>query len=357
MNKDMRHYVEQEKDMISKVISNFNKNSESLNDLKESFKSIVIYATGSSMNAALSAKVFLSKILDMNVELKEPSFAQYYDLYLDDNILYIAISQGGQSSSIIRLVEHLQKENKKVYVLTNEVKSKLGSISENVLNLGMGKEEMPFVTVGQSSTIVYLWLIGLSLSKKLGIIDDKTTEYYHLEILKVVKLIPQCIKEVDDWYVDHKDVILEADRFNFISYGATLGVVKEFETKFTETVRVPSSGYEMEEFMHGPYIGINEDDVTFFIEPKGQLQERQSTLYTFLNNHIKETYRITLYEGISSADLVLLCNYKEKILEDFSSLLFNVPVHLMSWSISQNKKIDLTQSSYPDFDILLKSKI
>jgi glucoselysine-6-phosphate deglycase len=31
-----------------------------------------------------------------------------------------------------------------------------------------------------------------------------------------------------------------------------VGVAKEFETKFTETVRVPSSGFELEAYMHGP---------------------------------------------------------------------------------------------------------
>jgi glucoselysine-6-phosphate deglycase len=42
-------------------------------------------------------------------------------------------------------------------------------------------------------------------------------------------------------------------------------VAKEFETKFTE-VRVPSSGFELEAYMHGPYLEANARHVMLFIE-------------------------------------------------------------------------------------------
>lgn len=55
---------------------------------------IVIYATGSSSNAAYGALPFMSKVLGLPVQIQEPSISENYLMNVSENSLSIAISQG-----------------------------------------------------------------------------------------------------------------------------------------------------------------------------------------------------------------------------------------------------------------------
>lgn len=348
---DMKYYVDREPEILMDVFNNFDNNSKKLSECDLSFESIIIYATGSSANAAYAAKAFMSKILKINIEIKEPSMALNYDLYTNPKTLYIAISQGGHSSSTLNLINKLQKNNI-IYAITSDLDSPIGKESKLVLNLGM-KEDMPFVTAGQSSTTVFLWKIALNLSLRKKIITESEFEYYNSEIQKMISEIPNFINKVNLWFNKEKERLYNGNRFLCIGYGSCYGTAREFETKFTETVRVPSAGFELEEFMHGPYIGINKNDIVFMLDNNGKLTERTRKLASFLNDHINLVYLFTGKEldGFEGIDFEIDIN------EDLSCILYNTIPHLVSWYISQYKKIDLTKSSYPDFDVKMKSKI
>jgi glucoselysine-6-phosphate deglycase len=77
---------------------------------------------------------------------------------------------------------------------------------------------------------------------------------------------PGCYRPHLALYRRHSETLRGGERFVATGYGALVGVAKEFETKFTETVRVPSSGFELEAYMHGPYLEANARHVMLFIE-------------------------------------------------------------------------------------------
>ena len=69
-------------------------------------------------------------------------------------------------------------------------------------------------------------------------------------------------------------------------------MAKEFETKFTETVRVPSSGFELEAYMHGPYLEANARHVMLFIEDTPDARTR--ALRDYLAPSIGRAFTLTL---------------------------------------------------------------
>lgn len=349
---DMAYYVKKEPILLKQVMDTFDENTAALKNLAYDFDHIVIFATGSSSNAAYAAKVLLSKLTNTNVEIKEPSMALNYDLYLSKRTLYFAISQGGHSTSTIDVVKAIQKRNAPVYVITSDQQSPLAEESEQVLILNI-QEDMPFVTAGESATIVFLWMIGLYLGKNMKCIKASDAENYIEQLYALIEQLPICTALVNEWFSKTKHELCEAQRFLCIGYGAGYGSAREFETKFTETVRVPSAGFELEEFMHGPYIGINEKDYVFLFDPFGRLTKRMYRLYNFLHNHIEHVYYFTLGEKYDDETICIPAQTEESM----SCLLFNVVAHLTSWYISQIKGVDLSKSSYPDFDEMMKSKI
>ena len=351
LHQDMRYYVEREPKLLREVMDGFSENAKALNSVDIAFDTIVIYATGSSANAAYAAKPFLSKLLQVTVEIKEPSLALNYEKGYNEHSLYFAISQGGHSASTLALIEDLQKEHL-VFAITSDPESPVAKQAKHVLMLGM-YEEMPFVTAGVASTTLFLWMSALTLAQRREQIDSSQKAQYIKEIEEMIDELPKIIQVCDEWFAQAKDVLYGANRFLCISYGACYGSAREFETKYTETVRVPSAGFELEEFMHGPYIGIQSSDVVFVFDPNGALSERTIKLTKFLKNHIDHVY----YFSNQPITQIKGCSFHAFVNEYFSCILYNILIHISSWNISRYKEIDLSKSSYPDFDEMMKSKI
>lgn len=355
--KSIADYVELEPEYYQNVLNNYEALFVKTIDLNKinQLNSIVLFATGSSSNAAYSARPLMSKILRVPVYVEDPSMAANYLHYNDTNSLYIAISQGGQSYSTIHLVEQFIKNNQTIYSLTSNPNSPLNKISNNVLSMGMPIEEMPYVSAGYSVTILDLILISMVIGQKIGSLKNEQFEEYFNQIQKIVKLLPQVIKQSQTWVSNNLNQFFQAERVILIGYGATYGVAREGETKFTETVQNTALGKELEEYMHGPYIGLHSSDSIIFIEPQGQLEQRANSLKEFLKRYVQNV--TTIYadktDNITERDLCLNVNCDELL----SSLFMTIPIHLLSYQVSQLKKRDLERSTYPEFDVITKSKI
>ena len=353
---DMMYYVRQEKEINQRVIENSYKNLDKFKDhIKgKKYRSIIIYATGSSANAANSARIYMQNILDMPVYIKEPSLAKSYEMFLDRDSLYLAISQGGHSYSTVELVREINRLGYDIFPITSDIQSPIAKLDVTALDIGMGKEEMPFVTAGQTATVVFLWLIALNMALANGEIYQAEFDDEILRLKNVINQADKVIELTDSWYERERDSLLKAKRLVAVSYGAGYGVVKEAETKFTETIRVPSHGHELEEYMHGPYIGLDKDDYIFLVGLEGKLESRLLKLKEFLDLHVEHTYLIsTGKRGEDKRDL----NLDLDVDEYFAPILATIPFHMISWYMSQELGVDLKKSSYPDFDKMLNSKI
>lgn len=82
-------------------------------------------------------------------------------------------------------------------------------------------------------------------------------------------------------------------RFITIGYGPNWGTAKEAETKLTETIRVPSQGFELEAYMHGPYLEADASHLLFFIEGDNENKERSQKLRRYMSQYVGETLTIT----------------------------------------------------------------
>ncbi|NUF27984.1 SIS domain-containing protein [Gilliamella sp. ESL0254] len=355
--KSIADYVALEPEYYQNILNNHQTlfgNTIDLSKVKQ-LNAIVIFATGSSANAAYGARPLMSQLLKVPVYIEDPSMAANYLHYGDLNTLYLAISQGGESYSTIHLVEQFVHNNQTIYTLTSNSQSPLYQVSNHVLSMGMPVEEMPYVSAGYSVTILDLILITLTIGQKIGKINQEQFELYFNQIQKITQSLPQIIKQSQAWVNQHQDLFYHSKRVILIGYGATYGVAREGETKFTETVRNTAFGKELEEYMHGPYLGLHTDDCIIFIEPHGRLTQRAESLKEFLKQYIPNIS--TIYANTTSCfnarDLCLNIKCDELL----TSLFMTIPIHLLSYQVSQLKGNNLEKSTYPEFDQITKSKI
>ena len=132
--------------------------------------------------------------------------------------------------------------------------------------------------------------------------------------------------------LENREDFKKAARFNAVGYGSCYGTVKEFETKFTETVRCPSQGFELEAYMHGPYLEADKSHVLFYLDNEGKLSERLKALKDYMNPYVGKSVII----GLNHGDINIKVG--KKLNEHLAALLLVIPIQLMSCTIQNLKE-------------------
>ncbi|GEN87007.1 SIS domain-containing protein [Oceanobacillus sojae] len=346
----MLDYIYEEQVTLEKIIKEFDFNLPELKDVTH----CLILATGSSYNASLAAKYYMESTGDMYIDIQEPFDFLHYGKVDPKFDLVIAVSQSGKSTSTIHAVEKITQFQKiKTITLTSDSESPITKVANHMLNLNMGMEKVGFVTKGYSATVLNLMLLSLAIASQSHRMDEKVLEKEKENLCKAVYSINKIIDKTAKFFENKKAELKESNRFLAIGYGPNWGTAKEFETKFTETVRKPSQGFELEAYMHGPYLEANETHSIFFVETDSAILSRSKALRGYMESHVKRCYVISTQSAGGEDELALDLDVSEKI----SPLLLVIPFQYFAYQIATIQGIDLGQRIFDDFDQVLQSKI
>ena len=349
MNKvTMTDYINEQSTVCQNIIQNRKQILTDFNDNINLAKTQWIFlATGSSLNAINSVKYFIEQICDVEINIYDSSVFVHYMEHWNKDAVFFVISQSGKSASTLNAVKKLESNNVSDIFLLTANQTIPQSLKKIVINCG--EEKVGFVTKGFTSTVTTLILMALEYAYKAQKISK---EQYDLEIEKLINhssLIDDVIKHSFTWYEQNKRGLIQANRYIILAYGDQLGIANEATTKLIETVRYPTSSYELEEYMHGPYLELNSNHCIFFIESTGSLLERSKLLKKYIQVQGAKCYSISTEIGEENFILT-----KEGF--DFpicSVILFQVIATLLS----KDKGINIQTPIFSDFDDVLKSKI
>ena len=331
--KTMLDYINQEQETLSKVLKDYDFYSDSK---FSTMATVTILATGSSNNACLSAKAAFEQLADVSITIEEPYNFNHYGRLIKGTDTIIGVSQSGKSASTIDAMKQLDKQEIQRIVLTSDLDSPIAQVVDTVIDLNTGIETVGFVTKGFSATILQLILLAI----KVGVSKNKIDEQRLVELK-------------DEFFKQHEPLLKLGGRFIALGYGPNWGTAKEFETKFTETVRRPSQGFELEAYMHGPYLEANWEHTLFFIETPSVNQSRSQALANYMDSSVGSILKVTTEKSSDKNTLGLAVT----IPEIFSPLLLIIPFQLLAYRTATAKGIDLSKRIFDDFDSVLKSKI
>lgn len=354
MKETMLTYIKQEREVLTSVIDNRRKNLKGYLDCigPERIDSWVVLATGSSANAMLCAKYYVEKIAKVQVDFKTAMPFIHYDKSIDSNSLVFAVSQSGRSYSTIKALEKAQ--NARCFTLTSNYESPIARLSRDTIDIGCGEEKVGYVTKGFSATVLTFMLIGLETALTWGRITEEEYTSHIEELRKAVNSIDNVLGKTMDWYETHKSQLISCKHFIAIGYGPSVGVINEFDTKFTETIRVCVNAHELEEYMHGPYLGVKGTQSIIFIETDNGLKERQDRLKKYLERFTNNCYKITYAkQDQDSKSLCLSLGFDELIMP----ILMVVPIQYLAYIIAVDIDSDFETDKFSDFGEFMGSKI
>ena len=349
MKPTMMTYIHEEQATLSAMLDRY---PHDLPEIKGKNTWLVL-ATGSSINAIKSAKYYVENLANVRVTVEEPFHFQYYEKMDTATDLVLGVSQSGESTSTINAIKHIRKSFPVVtYGLTSKLSSELAKTVDHAIDIEIGEERVGYVTKGYVATIFKFMLLGLYTARCNGLITETQQAKELAKLAVAVKSIPQIIDTTEVFFEKWKDELTASPRFTAIGYGPSVGVIKEMETKFAETIRVPSQGVELEAFMHGPYFEVNGNHRMFFLDTPGEARERLLLLKAYEQKYTDYIYTVKL--GESSDERTLAINAEVDIF--IAPLLMVIPFQILAHHIAEAKGNNLPQRIFTDFGISVKSK-
>lgn len=271
--------------------------------LKKNYKTILMVASGSSFNIANSVKWILQDWLDIKVEVVTPMTFSVLFHKREEDTLVICMSQSGKSTNTIKSVQTAKKIGYDVVVLCANPEGPIRSCCENVFSYGAGIDDY-YVAKGFPTSVLFFILFALETGLSKKTIDKQLYDNTCKQLALLLKELPVYHAEVLRFYEKYKTDFINMKRVMITGIGGTYGNAMEGALKLTETIGIPSNGYETEEFLHGPYYEINKDYAVFIFDTEPKMHTRNVSIFREIQRLTDKVFLLTSFDDIA-ADRVL----------------------------------------------------
>ena len=218
-------------------------------------KNIYITGSGTSYNAALIAKQILSKYVKIKTEPIIASELQFAPDTIEENSVFIAISQSGESADVLEAVRIAKKLNCKIISIVNLQTSSLTRKGDVVLGMNCGPEIGVAATKSFTAQLIIMYKIVQKLSGSITINFNQFSESISKTIQNTTKIkkIAQELKNVSDIYI--------------LGRGINYPIAIEAALKLKELTYIHAEGIAGGELKHGPLALMDKNVFAIIINP------------------------------------------------------------------------------------------
>lgn len=303
--------IEKRTDLVDPLVKLYN---------QKKYTKLVIVASGSSFNIAVTARLFLKKMLQVDVEVITPLSYTDFDNIQNNNTFILMLSQSGRSTNTIRALMKALSLNQTVAVLTTNKNSPLANQTKNVFEYGSGSNDF-YVAKGFATSLLYLYLFAIMVAKVQDQIDSSQLNKYIGLLQSILKSTSSRLKDARAFYELNMQTIVNARRAMIIGVGTGYGVALEGALKINEMIGIPANAYELEEFVHGPSYEITKDHLVIFIDDNAVAHERLMEIYQATNILTDHVLLLTTQNKIGNDHELAIPDSEVQEFTSFGSIL------------------------------------
>lgn len=239
---------------------------------------ILLIASGSSYNSCVCARRWMEKVLQQRVWIVTPFTFVHYESSLAGVGLCAVVSQSGCSTNAIEALRLIRSLGRPAIGITGNPNSDFETEADQVIDWGVGEEKVGYVTQGVVSLILYLWMAALQIAKETGRLSKEQAETYASELQSAVEIHGEAVIRSEAWVENNYALVTSMHQAYVIGAGASYGTALEGALKIGETIGIPTSAYESEEYLHGPNLQLAPDYTVFIIDPKDETSPRMEAI-------------------------------------------------------------------------------
>jgi glucoselysine-6-phosphate deglycase len=318
---------------------------------KHSYKKVLFFGSGTSYNASQIAAYYFKHIVGIDAAGCYPTVFMNYekpdwaDILKKDEILFVGISQSGTSISTINVMKWAKKQGYQTVALTENLKSEITKHVDTTIHLLCGKELTPPETRGYTVTLLTLYLWALAAAVTVGKMDKTAYKAALAETKQFVGKFEMVVKESESWFDRNATTIVSSDRIYVLGYGIDYGSALEGMLKIGEMLRVPSIGYEIEEYSHGPTMALNGKTTIFMI---GSDEEEWGRCLQFRTAFKKYTERVHLVTCKETAHDDRDVVFSVKTNKYLAPIMYTVPFQFAAAKGAMDTNIDTSINPFKE---------
>lgn len=318
----------------------------------DSIKRIIFVGTGSSYNVAIAARPMFVTCTNKEILVTNPSDFVDSNIVVNEHTLVVSISQSGKSANTNNALNYVKSKGATTLAITFNVDSEIATYSDSVIPLKCGEEKVGAKTKGYTGTLLTLFLLAIHLGTIGKSISESEVESLRKDMTQLIAHYDSVIADSFAW-LEKNPEWFEADSIYVVGGKESLGTVFEGTLKILEMYRKPILGYEMDEFIHGPYNAVGEGDFIIFLnfaESDGQIER----LIEFMSDKT-DYYCVIQNKPIDMDSRHRLTLPKGKELT--ANLLNVVPLQVFAYELGRKNGIDPGIPRYRNMHDFMGSKI
>ena len=301
---------------------------------------VYIVACGTAYHAGLVGKYAIEKYAKIPVICDIASEFRYRDPFIDENTLFIAISQSGETLDTLAALREAKRKGARILSVVNVVGSSVSRESHDVFYTWAGPEIAVASTKAYTTQLTAMYMIALHMAITKGSISKEKYD----EIITELKDMPEKIQKILDDYVITQhlaDTQFNNESVFFMGRGLDIDVAYEGSLKLKEISYINSFAIAAGELKHGTIALIEDGTLVVALATQDRLYEK-------MLSNIKEVKARGAYvvaiakegnkEVEKSADTVI---YIPDTMDELTPILSVIPQQLFSYYVAVARGCDV----------------
>ena len=216
----------------------------------EKFSKIYIVACGTAYHAGLVGKYIIEKLVRVPVEVDVASEFRYRDPLVDENTLFIDISQSGETLDTLAALREAKSKGARVLSVVNVVGSSVARESDDVFYTWAGPEIAVASTKAYTTQLMCMYMLALYMGLEKGTIDRDYYDQFIRDLQKMPEKLEEFLKKASQ-IEDEAKQLYNREQVFFIGRGLDSAVSYEGSLKLKEISYINSFAIAAGELKHG----------------------------------------------------------------------------------------------------------
>jgi glutamine---fructose-6-phosphate transaminase (isomerizing) len=298
---------------------------------------ITIVGCGSAYISGCLGAHLIEQLARIPVHVEPASEFSYRNPVIDEDTLYIAVSQSGETFDTIQAINHAKRQGGRVLGVVNVAGSTIARECGRVLYVHAGPEMAVVSTKTFTCTVVTFALLALAIGRLRDALGPRADQ-----LLEALDGLP---KKIESIIAREKEIAQMAKRFERIEHAYFLGraagyaVAMEGSLKMKEVSYLHAEAYPAAELKHGPLALISPQVPSVLVMPRDGVFSKNVSTVEEIRARRGPVLVVTNHGDLPmTVDEAFVAPASERALDP---ILLNIPLQLLAYHVALNRGRDI----------------
>jgi glucosamine--fructose-6-phosphate aminotransferase (isomerizing) len=234
---------------------------------------IWIVACGTSWHAGLVGKYLFEEMIGNPVQVDIASEFRYREPMIQEDDLFIAISQSGETADTLAAAREAKRRGAGVLAIVNVVGSSLAREADGVIYTRCGPEISVASTKAFTGQIIAMYLLALHMGRVRKVLNIEEGRWWLDQYMMLPGQVEHVLKQEINILASAKQYFTKRN-FLYLGRGINYPIALEGALKLKEISYIHAEGYAAGEMKHGPIALVEEDMPVVVLAPRDRLYDK-----------------------------------------------------------------------------------